>query len=260
MALAIGLLTILYSVAQAFLMGLQCTPLEILWNPSAEGTCLNMSPVYTSMAILNVATDCAILTLPIPYIWRLSLQQARKIQLMAVFMTGSAVIAFGIIRAVNVGSASPDDQSWSDVPAAMWSVLEICVGVVSANLPCLRPLFFWLPSAIRGSTGGTANVQAKAYGPGVGGVKRQSTHGHTYEMARRSRIIGASKSAGWESLDDSQPLSRDSDESLKGNRISVTEAQIESHGRSIQSHTPPRAIVVSTTIETSFEARNDHRV
>lgn len=240
-------------------MGLQCIPLEVLWNPTASGTCLNMSPFYVTMAIINVATDVAILTLPIPYIWRLSLQKARKVQLTAVFATGGAVIAFGVIRAVNVGSASPIDQSWSDVPAAMWSVLEICVGVVSANLPCLRPLFFWLPSAMRGSTGATANSKAHSYGPGGSIVKRQSTHGKAYEMGRRSRITGANKAAGWESLDDSQPLSRDSDESVKNKRISVGETKVSSSGGIGAVHTPPRAIVVSTTIETSYEARDDRR-
>lgn len=36
------------------------------------------------------------------------------------------------------------DAPWSDVDAAVWSVVEVCLGIVGACLPTYRPLFLRL--------------------------------------------------------------------------------------------------------------------
>lgn len=36
------------------------------------------------------------------------------------------------------------DTPWSDVDACIWSVVEVCVGIVGACLPTYRPLFVYL--------------------------------------------------------------------------------------------------------------------
>ena len=93
-------------------------------------------------------------------------------------------------------------------------------------------------------------------------------------MARRSRIIGANKNAGWESLDDSRILTRISDERPDEKRVSIVQtadpiSPVESvadarantqrhsrvYGGAMQAQANPRSIVVQTTIETSYEER-----
>ncbi|KAI9871072.1 MAG: hypothetical protein M1830_003474 [Pleopsidium flavum] len=93
------------------------------------------------MAILNVLTDFIILALPIPFLWELKASPTRKVQLFGIFGLGGCVCVFGIIRATYVGTASPKDPSWNDVNGAVWSIIEVCVAVVSACLPTMRPLF-----------------------------------------------------------------------------------------------------------------------
>ena len=51
-----------------------------------------------------------------------------------------SVCIASIIRAVYVGQISLTDPSWSDALGAMWTVVELSLGVVSACLPTLRPL------------------------------------------------------------------------------------------------------------------------
>ena len=46
-----------------------------------------------------------------------------------------------IVRVVYINDVSLADPAWDDVNAGMLSVIEACVGVVSACLPTLRPLF-----------------------------------------------------------------------------------------------------------------------
>ena len=55
-------------------------------------------------------------------------------------LTMFSVCIASIIRAVYVGQISLTDPSWSDALGAMWTVVELSLGVVSACLPTLRPL------------------------------------------------------------------------------------------------------------------------
>ena len=55
-------------------------------------------------------------------------------------LTMFSVCIASIIRAVYVGQISLTDPSWSDALRAMWTVVELSLGVVSACLPTLRPL------------------------------------------------------------------------------------------------------------------------
>ena len=55
-------------------------------------------------------------------------------------LTIFSVCIASVIRAVYVGQISRTDGSWSDALGCMWTVVELCLGVVSACLPTLRPL------------------------------------------------------------------------------------------------------------------------
>lgn len=52
-----------------------------------------------------------------------------------------SVTIFGIVRSYYVGQASSTDQTWTASPGAIWSQVEIAVGIISACLPVYRPLF-----------------------------------------------------------------------------------------------------------------------
>ena len=55
-----------------------------------------------------------------------------------------SVCVVSIIGAPQVRDVSLTDPSWSDVDGIIWSIVELNVGVVSACLPALRPLFNYL--------------------------------------------------------------------------------------------------------------------
>ena len=52
-----------------------------------------------------------------------------------------SVCVVSIIRTPQVRAVSLIDPSWSDVNGVVWSVVELNIGIVSACLPTLRPLF-----------------------------------------------------------------------------------------------------------------------
>ena len=55
-----------------------------------------------------------------------------------------SVCIVSIIRVPSIAHISLTDPSWSDVYGAIWSIVELNIGIVSACLPTLKPLFTWL--------------------------------------------------------------------------------------------------------------------
>lgn len=80
-----------------------------------------------------------------------------KCQLMGIFLLGGLCVSlsvFGssllmvlsvcvasVIRVPYIAHISLVDPSWSDVYGSIWSIVELNLGIVSACLPTLRPLF-----------------------------------------------------------------------------------------------------------------------
>ncbi|CAF9925054.1 MAG: hypothetical protein GOMPHAMPRED_003803 [Gomphillus americanus] len=148
-------------------MALQCLPLSALW---------------TVMGAFNIITDIVIIILPIPHLWGLKLGIATRLGLLFTFALGSITVVFSILRTVFVGSSSVQDASWNDVPAATYSSLEMNIGVISACLPTLRPLFF--PQRQTSRSTGT-----------------RSTTADGFEMFNRPRSTVVMSRGGWNVMD-----------------------------------------------------------
>lgn len=67
----------------------QCKPVAYFWNRKLDGHCINNDAFYISAGAVNVFTDFATITIPIPIIWRLQkLTSAQKIGFVFVFTLG----------------------------------------------------------------------------------------------------------------------------------------------------------------------------
>ena len=66
----------------------QCSPIAYTWDKWTDGQCLDMPMLYQLGAAFNVASDIAILTLPMPLVWGLQMPTSRKIAVQFVFLMG----------------------------------------------------------------------------------------------------------------------------------------------------------------------------
>lgn len=66
----------------------QCTPREKIWISNLPGRCLDISTLLDVSGIVNTATDCVILLLPIKAVWNLKMGARKKITVVAVFTFG----------------------------------------------------------------------------------------------------------------------------------------------------------------------------
>ncbi|KAI7760983.1 hypothetical protein LZL87_012136 [Fusarium oxysporum] len=126
--------------------------------------------------VLNVLTDALILGIPMPLLWKLQVPFRksvsplpapktpsnihRKLVIGLLLSSGAFVIAAAITRVVLTLSANP-----SALTINAWGVRETIVGILTVNIPILRPIFsksFWngnapseITSSYRTTTHGT---------------------------------------------------------------------------------------------------------
>lgn len=150
----VGAIIFTYSWINVITAIFQCRPIAAAWDLSiTNATCVQLNIEIVVFAVLNCVTDLTTICLPMPILWRLQIPLRRRLQLVALFLAGGFVCIVGIYRIPTQAAISLSDASWSDVNAAVWSVVEVCIGIVSACLPTYRPLFLkWF-----GKSGATGN-------------------------------------------------------------------------------------------------------
>ncbi|KAF2468387.1 uncharacterized protein BDR25DRAFT_205126, partial [Lindgomyces ingoldianus] len=148
--LGLGLFIIAYSVAQILADIFQCTPVDSIWGASLKKHCIKYPMLIKICGIINILTDVAILALPIPSLWRLNLSAARKRLLLLMFLIGGIACIASIVRLFFVDKiGNSHDPSWDYAIPALIANVELCVGVLAANLPTYRPLITSMMSSRR---------------------------------------------------------------------------------------------------------------
>ena len=153
----IGAFVLSYSIGQTVLTILHCNPVDALWDPTVKAKCINFHTVGIIFSSLNIGTDILILCLPVPQLWKLNMPRRRKYELMGMFSLGGlfvlpsligggllialSVCVASVIRVPYISQTSLLDSSWSDSYGSIWTMVELNLGIVSACLPTLRPLF-----------------------------------------------------------------------------------------------------------------------
>lgn len=158
-------------LALTFFSIFQCSPVAAgyLYPQPKNAHCTDILTLYLSSAPVNIITDIAILFLPIPILTRMRLPRKQKIILVATFSFGAFVAIVDVIRiaylqqaalnrlkGVKTSGSDPSravqesDFSWYASLSFMWSAVEICIGIICACVPALKPLFArFLPSFIK---------------------------------------------------------------------------------------------------------------
>ena len=74
-----------WCVISAFL---NCIPVAKFWDPTIPGHCLSSKGLWFSNAGMHIATDLAILVIPVPALVKLNLPGRQKMVLMGIFALG----------------------------------------------------------------------------------------------------------------------------------------------------------------------------
>ncbi len=92
----LGTLSLVWGVAVLFVVIFQCKPVSAFWDP-AEGngtTCISTEEFFYSIAPFNIATDVAILCLPVREVWKLQMPFKRRVATFVMFLLGGLYVFF----------------------------------------------------------------------------------------------------------------------------------------------------------------------
>ncbi|GKU22926.1 unnamed protein product [Fusarium langsethiae] len=125
-------------------MAFACKPVSFFWNQyiGAEGKCIDVKLFFLVLGIMNMVNDIIILSVPIPRIWTLQMNNKTKVSVICIMLLGSFVCVASIARIYYLwGFFQNLDATWWMGPSFAWSSLEPSVAIISACLPTLAPLF-----------------------------------------------------------------------------------------------------------------------
>ncbi|KAF4546679.1 Integral membrane protein [Lasiodiplodia theobromae] len=127
-----------------------CTPVEKFWNPTVPGKCIDYLAIWYLHCSMAIATDLAIVIIPLPTIFNMNLESKKKWSLAFTFALGGFGCVTSIIRLYYLYflTHTRDVTHYNPIPA-MWSAVELAVVIVCACLITLHPLLVRALSPLR---------------------------------------------------------------------------------------------------------------
>ncbi|KAL8744111.1 MAG: hypothetical protein Q9190_003612 [Brigantiaea leucoxantha] len=148
----------LFYIATFFVVLFQCIPRTKIWRPSVSGRCIDIDAEIITNGAWNVASDIAILLLPIRAIWQLKLSRRKKLEVSGVFAIGllyvtgfngkdkkmltgpSACVSSACNLYFRVKFYTTSDSSFAIFAIGLWSEAEVATAIMCGALP-LTPAF-----------------------------------------------------------------------------------------------------------------------
>ncbi|KAL9621315.1 MAG: hypothetical protein Q9160_004206 [Pyrenula sp. 1 TL-2023] len=194
-----------FTVTMIFVNAFECRKpsdawtMAILDQSSNKSKCWHLQNVYYAQAAFNIASDIVILLLPMPVFLTLKMRQKKRVALVAIFSCGGvAVVASGIRIYALYQYSTLTDASFFGAAILICSQVELNVGIITASVPSLKPLF---KNAFSGTlTRGKYNYAEDRYQYGSG-YGNGSRGGKSALMDNKSGTSVAMRSLGPRSTD-----------------------------------------------------------
>ncbi|KAG9188993.1 hypothetical protein G6011_05861 [Alternaria panax] len=160
------ILNIASVIAFSFAIAFICSPVSFMWkrlDGKHEGHCGNNNALVFSHAGFSIILDLVTLALPVAQIWKLQLKTKKKIGVLSMFSVGAFVTVVSILRLRSLVSfARTKNLTWDYLEAALWSIIEVNVGIICACMPSIRLGLVQLFPTLLGST--NQSVSKPQYG------------------------------------------------------------------------------------------------
>ncbi|KAL8709463.1 MAG: hypothetical protein Q9220_005846 [cf. Caloplaca sp. 1 TL-2023] len=199
----IAVLCILFWISGVTACIFQCTPVDYAWLRTGEGHCINTLLLFYITSTVTVVTDICILLLPLPIVWKLQMPKAKRYGVMAIFLLGSFVCIASIVRFFYLHEVVPEDATWTQVNPAIWSIVEPSMGIVSASLPIIGPIFRTRITSVRStswfSRSKVSGQGSSSYGSGSRSLGRPNAYD---EVAKKPVVVATVYSRDTEESDE----------------------------------------------------------
>ncbi|KJR90040.1 uncharacterized protein SPSK_06295 [Sporothrix schenckii 1099-18] len=207
-----------WGIALVSFLSMLCLPIQLLWDPTVKGHCIDFVPAFFAPAVINLITDLTVFILPLPAIRQLQLPLRQKIILAFILCLGLFTCIISIVRLSTLdAAATSSDTTWDNTGAALWSYLELTVAIIAACLPTLRPFVSRFFPRLISSGGSNDQHSAPPTGPdgplqtwgGSGGPTSSTPSGQYSKVSDSTDALYADAEIGMDVLapvDKPQPV------------------------------------------------------
>ncbi|KZL80808.1 integral membrane protein [Colletotrichum incanum] len=121
----------------------ECRPAGFWRGKSAEcwPNTIRIYAIWISIGY-SVASDLLCSLLPLTVVWKVKIPLQKKAMITGLMSLGLIATTFGIVRAESLG-VSEADLSWDFCITAIWSNLELFLGITAANLALSRAIIVY---------------------------------------------------------------------------------------------------------------------
>jgi len=174
-------------------MVFQCIPISYFWERVTilgGGTCFNSNlgiQMTIGATVIAAVTDWVFALLPIWFLWNVRLSKQKKMVVCFLLGLGALASAAPIVRLPYLaGLLNNEDFLWATTDVAIWSVVELGIGIIVISLPACRTLFrsisFFATTTIASSNSTTLTPSSRSKNSWAGGRVLQNDKFHYKDM------------------------------------------------------------------------------
>ncbi|KAK2608306.1 hypothetical protein N8I77_006924 [Diaporthe amygdali] len=149
-------LIVIFCVTFLFVTIFECSPISFFWESwdgEHKGKCINLHAIVWIQAAVSVALDVWMLAIPFSQLPGLKLHWKKKVGVGLMFFVGTFVTVVSILRLQSLMKyANSSNATWDNTSVAIWSTIELNVGIICTSLPTLRLLAVRVWPVLNGST------------------------------------------------------------------------------------------------------------
>ncbi|KAF4636795.1 hypothetical protein G7Y89_g1277 [Cudoniella acicularis] len=134
-------LSVLYGIVVFLEIFLICRPMAVDWDSHVDGTCGNQIASYLALEVVGLLLDFAILVVPMPRIWALSMASKKKLYLTIIFSIGILLFTITGLRLQALSMVNVQDFSYSKGYLGLLSALGASLGIAFCCIPYI-PLIY----------------------------------------------------------------------------------------------------------------------
>ncbi|KAA8894842.1 putative integral membrane protein [Sphaerosporella brunnea] len=154
-------MTMVTGIVFMLVLLLQCHPLTYFWDKNQPGHCIDWSVVIAMSWLWSGFAglcDFTVGILPIFIVWNLNRDRRTKIAVVGILGIACIASSATIIRMPFLHTFADPDWLWATTDIALWTDIEVGLGIFASCLATLRPLFI-LVARSRSQRGLTDNYQ-----------------------------------------------------------------------------------------------------
>ncbi|KAF3210936.1 hypothetical protein TWF192_000037 [Orbilia oligospora] len=136
-----------------------CMPVSLNWSLNKEDICFSFAtiPVFIISTACNILTDIAIFILPFPLLRNIKFQRrSQLVGLVTIFTLGCFSMLASVVRVAVLADTATQTH------IAVWSAVEVAIGIIIASLPSLRILIWKNGGLISVSSSSGSRGQAES--------------------------------------------------------------------------------------------------